>query len=88
MVGLRESLRRQKELLASRGDSLPDGGERIQRKIDELERELRDKEERLGPGAPPRPAAEERAQGVTGADGSEPESVESVTSFLDKLNMA
>ena len=88
VVGLRESLRRQKELLASRGDSLPDGGERIQRKIDELERELRDKEERLGPGAPPRPAAEERAQGVTGADGSEPESVESVTSFLDKLNMA
>ena len=38
----------------------------------------------MGPDAPPRPAAEERAQGVTGSDGSEPESVESVTSFLDK----
>jgi SNF2 family DNA or RNA helicase len=88
VVGLRESLRRQKDLLERRGNSLPDGGERIQRKIDELELELRDKEERLGSSAPPRPAAEEGAQGVTEADNSKSGSVENVTSFLDKLNMA
>lgn len=81
VIGLRESLRRQKELLESRGSTLPDGGERIQRKIDELEQELREKEDRLGGQVPPCPVTD-------GPSSCEPGSVESVTSFLDKLNVA
>ena len=82
VVGLRESLRRQKELLESRGSTLPDCGERIQRKIDELEQELREKEDRLGGQVPPCPATDGPSSS------GEPGSVESVTSFLDKLNVA